>query len=100
MSENSFGTGQPGQDAFTPVEELSYEQARDELIETVKILELGQMGLDESLKYWERGEALAKACESHLDGAAARVEAALGRAEADGGDADDDFEEDEDGEEF
>ena len=61
MSDDTIGTGQPGQDAFTPVEELSYEQARDELIETVKILELGQMGLDESLKYWERGEALARA---------------------------------------
>ena len=34
MSDDTIGTGQPGQDAFTPVEELSYEQARDELIET------------------------------------------------------------------
>ncbi len=74
---DTIGTGQPGQDAFPPVAELSYEQARDELIETVKILELGQMGLDESLKYWERGEALAKACEAHLDGASKRVEEAL-----------------------
>lgn len=81
MSDDTIGTGQPGQDAFTPVEELSYEQARDELIETVKILELGQMGLDESLKYWERGEALARACETHLDGAAKRVEDALDKAE-------------------
>ena len=81
MSDDTIGTGQPGQDAFTPVEELSYEQARDELIETVKTLELGQMGLDESLKYWERGEALARACESHLDGAAKRVEDALDKAE-------------------
>ena len=81
MSDDTIGTGQPGQDAFTPVEELSYEQARDELIETVKILELGQMGLDESLKYWERGEALARACEAHLDGAAKRVEDALDKAE-------------------
>ncbi|MCZ9306859.1 exodeoxyribonuclease VII small subunit [Corynebacterium sp. c8Ua_181] len=81
MSDDAIGTGQPGQDAFTPVEELSYEQARDELIETVKILELGQMGLDESLKYWERGEALARACEAHLDGAAKRVEDALDKAE-------------------
>ena len=40
------------------------------------------MGLDESLKYWERGEALARTCEAHLDGAAKRVEAALERAEA------------------
>ena len=81
MSDDTIGTGQPGQDAFIPVEELSYEQARDELIETVKILELGQMGLDESLKYWERGEALARACEAHLDGAAKRVEDALDKAE-------------------
>ena len=81
MPDDTIGTGQPGQDAFTPVEELSYEQARDELIETVKILELGQMGLDESLKYWERGEALARACEAHLDGAAKRVEDALDKAE-------------------
>lgn len=77
----TIGTGTPGQDAFPPVEELTYEQARDELIETVKILELGQMGLDESLKYWERGEALAKACEAHLDGAARRVEKALDSAD-------------------
>ncbi|MGV0325567.1 exodeoxyribonuclease VII small subunit [Corynebacterium confusum] len=78
MNEDTIGTGQAGDDAFPPVEKLTYEQARDELIETVKILELGQMSLDESLKYWERGEALAKACESHLDGAARRVEKALG----------------------
>ena len=83
MSENTFCTGQPGQDAFPPVEQLSYEEARNELIETVKILELGQMGLDESLKFWERGEALAKACEAHLDGASQRVEAALHRANQD-----------------
>ncbi len=57
---DTIGSGTPGQDACPPVDQLSYEQARDELLETVKILELGQMGLDESLKYWERGEALAE----------------------------------------
>ena len=77
MATDSFGTGTPGEDAFQAIDTLSYEQARDELIETVKILELGQMSLDESLKYWERGEALAKACENHLDGASKRVEDAL-----------------------
>ena len=65
---------------FTPVEELSYEQARDELVEIVRILELGQMSLDEALAYWERGEALAARCEQQLDGAAKRVEQALGVA--------------------
>ncbi len=71
-----IGSG-TGNDAFEPVDSMSYEQARDELVEIVKILELGQMGLDESLKYWERGEALAKRCEEHLAGASRRVEQAL-----------------------
>ncbi|RNE48509.1 exodeoxyribonuclease VII small subunit [Corynebacterium alimapuense] len=77
MSDNVVGNGQAGDNAHPGVDTLSYEQARDELIETVKILELGQMGLDESLKYWERGEALARRCEEHLDGASRRVEDAL-----------------------
>ena len=61
MSENTFGSGQANENALPDPSTLSYEQARDELVETVKILELGQMSLDESLKYWERGEALARA---------------------------------------
>lgn len=77
MAENTFGAGEAGENAFPDPQELRYEQARDELIETVKILELGQMSLDESLKYWERGEALAKRCEVLLDGASQRVEAAI-----------------------
>ncbi|QGU02438.1 exodeoxyribonuclease VII small subunit [Corynebacterium kalinowskii] len=82
MNSDIIGSGQAGDNAFPPVDALSYETARDELVEIVKILELGQMGLDESLKYWERGEALAKRCEQHLAGAAQRVEDALGRADA------------------
>ena len=62
---------------FKPVEELFYEEARQELIEVVRILELGQMSLDESLLYWERGEALARTCEDYLEGARHRVEKAL-----------------------
>lgn len=77
MNDNTIGTGAVREDAFPPVDTLGYEAARDELVEIVKILELGQMGLDESLKYWERGEALAKRCEQHLDGAARKVEQAL-----------------------
>lgn len=77
MSENTFGSGQANDNALPDPSTLSYEQARDELVETVKILELGQMSLDESLKYWERGEALAKRCEVLLDGASRRVEDAI-----------------------
>ncbi|RAV31905.1 exodeoxyribonuclease VII small subunit [Corynebacterium heidelbergense] len=69
------------QQKFRPVEEMTYEQARDELVEVVKILELGQMSLDESLNYWERGEELAAYCETYLDGAASRIRSALEKRE-------------------
>jgi exodeoxyribonuclease VII small subunit len=68
---------QPTQD-----ESLTYEQARDELVALVQRLESGGAPLDESLALWERGEQLAAICQSWLDGAKARIEAA--RA-ADGG---------------
>ncbi|MET9329376.1 exodeoxyribonuclease VII small subunit [Tsukamurella sp. NPDC003166] len=61
----------------TPVAELGYEQARDELTVVVKLLEQGGIDLDESLQLWERGEALAKRCEEHLAGARARIERAI-----------------------
>ncbi|AWB83740.1 exodeoxyribonuclease VII small subunit [Corynebacterium liangguodongii] len=81
MAETTFGAGHPGENAFEDPASLSYEEARDQLVETVKILELGQMSLDESLKYWERGEALAKRCEVLLDGASKRVEEAIAQSQ-------------------
>ena len=39
------------------VSTLGYEQARDELAEVVRVLEVGGLGLDESVALWERGEA-------------------------------------------
>lgn len=65
------------QQKFRPIDQLSYEEARDELIEVVRILELGQMSLDESLNYWERGGELAAYCEDYLNGASSRIEKAL-----------------------
>lgn len=56
--------------------ELTYEQARDELVSVVQRLESGGVPLDESLRLWERGEELAGICQRWLDGARARVEAA------------------------
>ena len=56
---------------------LGYEQARDELIGTVQRLEAGGLALEESLGLWERGEALAAHCQAKLDGARARLDAAL-----------------------
>jgi len=55
---------------------LSYEQARDELVEVVRALESGGITLEESLALWERGERLAQICQGWLDGARARLERA------------------------
>ncbi len=58
------------------VSELSYEEARDELIRVVGELEHGSSSLEQSLALWERGEALATRCEEWLIGARARLDAA------------------------
>ena len=71
--------------AHDDLAELSYEQARDELIRVVAELEQGSPTLEQSLALWERGEALAARCEQWLIGAKARLEAA--RAGASGGTA-------------
>jgi exodeoxyribonuclease VII small subunit len=62
--------------ASDDIAELSYEQARDELVRVVSALEQGSSTLEESLALWERGEALARRCEEWLIGAKARLEAA------------------------
>lgn len=69
-------------------EDLSYEQARDELTSVVRRLEAGGLTLQESMDLWERGERLAKTCEAWLEGARAKLAAAL--AEHTEGDAPDD----------
>jgi exodeoxyribonuclease VII small subunit len=56
---------------------LGYEQARDELVDVVRRLEAGGSTLEESLALWERGEQLAKVCREWLEGARARLDAAL-----------------------
>ena len=55
---------------------MSYEAARDELAKVVTTLESGGLGLEDSLKLWERGEELAAICQEWLDGAKAKLEAA------------------------
>lgn len=64
------GTTEP-----TDIAALSYEQAREQLMNVVNALEAGSSSLEDSLALWERGEALAKRCEEWLEGAKARLEA-------------------------
>lgn len=55
-------------------ETLGYEQARDQLVAVVRELEAGGLSLEESLSLWEKGEALARVCERHLEGARKRID--------------------------
>jgi exodeoxyribonuclease VII small subunit len=68
-----------GPSAVPPSEALSYEQARDKLAAVVKRLEAGGLTLEQSLELWERGERLATVCEEWLDGARARLAAAMAK---------------------
>ena len=63
------------------VQGLGYEQARDELVDVVRRLEAGGTSLEDSLALWERGEALAARCQTWLDGARQRLDAARGAAD-------------------
>jgi exodeoxyribonuclease VII small subunit len=63
------------------IETLSYEQARDELVRVVAELEQGGATLEQSIALWERGEVLARRCETWLIGAKERLDAARAAAE-------------------
>ena len=56
--------------------EPTYEQARDELAGVVAALEAGGLTLEDSLALWERGEVLARICQTWLETARARVDTA------------------------
>jgi exodeoxyribonuclease VII small subunit len=67
------GTPLPKITEFPDIADLTYEQARDELISIVAQLEGGQIGLESSMTLWQRGEALAAHCGTWLDGAEAKL---------------------------
>jgi exodeoxyribonuclease VII small subunit len=66
-----------------PEQRPGYEQARDKLAELVKRLEAGGLTLEQSLELWEEGERLAAICEEWLEGARARLAAAVKQPDRD-----------------
>lgn len=56
------------------IKSLSFEKALDALETIVAKLESGKVDLEESIKIYERGEALRKHCETKLAEAEARIE--------------------------
>ena len=64
--------------AQKPVEELTYEEALAELEEIVSQLEGEQNQLEESIKMFERGQALAARCGVLLEAAELKVRQVVG----------------------
>ncbi|HMK07976.1 MAG TPA: exodeoxyribonuclease VII small subunit [Anaerolineales bacterium] len=56
-----------------PPEELTFEQAFEELQEVVAALESGDLPLEDSLRLFERGQALAERCSQLLEHAELRL---------------------------
>ena len=61
-----------------PVEDLTYEEALVELEEIVSALEGEQNQLEESIKLFERGQALAAHCAALLEAAELKVKQVAG----------------------
>jgi exodeoxyribonuclease VII small subunit len=61
-----------------PVEELTYEEALAELEGIVEALETGQNALEDSMKMFERGQALVSRCNGLLETAQLRVQKLAG----------------------
>jgi len=70
----------------TANQRISYEQARDQLVELVKRLEAGGLTLEQSLELWEQGEHLATVCEEWLEGARAKLAAVVSKQTDEDGD--------------
>lgn len=55
---------------------MPYEEARDKLIQAVQALEAGGLNLDQSMRQWEIGEALAQRAQTLLNEVRAKLDAA------------------------
>jgi exodeoxyribonuclease VII small subunit len=63
-------------------ETLTFEQAEAELRTIVERLESGDVGIDEAIALWQRGEALYEICKQRLDSAEGKVEELTQRVQA------------------
>jgi exodeoxyribonuclease VII small subunit len=59
---------------MTSINELSFEQAYDELEEIIAKLESGELALEESVTLYERGRQLSAHCQTLLDKAELRIQ--------------------------
>jgi exodeoxyribonuclease VII small subunit len=62
--------------------ELTFEQAQNELEDIVRRLEAGEASLDQAIALWQRGEELYRLCLGKLDAAHGEIEELAKRREA------------------
>ena len=58
------------------IEAMPYEEAREKLVQAVQALEAGGLTLDQSMRQWEIGEALARRAQGLLATVRAKLDAA------------------------
>jgi exodeoxyribonuclease VII small subunit len=68
------------------VEKLTYEQAYQELQSIVDLLDEGHQSLEDTLKSFERGQALARHCENLLNQAQLKIRQVAENTDKDGND--------------
>lgn len=64
-------TGQPGTD---DIDALTYEDAVEQLEAIIARVESGEVGIEESIRLYERGTHLLRRCRAVLDQAEQRIE--------------------------
>lgn len=76
MADQNTAASTLTDDERKAIAQMPYEEARDKLIEAVQALEAGGLNLDQSMRQWEIGEALAQRAQTLLNGVRAKLDAA------------------------
>ena len=72
----------PSQELLADIQNMTFEQAMNELELLVRKLEEGRLTLEDAIHSYERGTALRSHCETKLRSAKLKVEQVLGDQEA------------------
>lgn len=76
MADQNTAASTLTDDERKAIAQMPYEEARDKLIEAVQALEAGGLNLDQSMRQWEVGEALAQRAQTLLSEVRAKLDAA------------------------
>ncbi|MFR6390539.1 MAG: exodeoxyribonuclease VII small subunit [Bifidobacterium angulatum] len=76
MADQNTAASTLTDDERKAIAQMPYEEARDKLIEAVQALEAGGLNLDQSMRQWEVGEALAQRAQTLLNEVRTKLDAA------------------------